>query len=84
MFFIEFKPKSYSLSDVQKQIEKTVTFVESICDDIRSRVLVPVCYAESHSSSHHRFVNSYKVSSSKGSLLIKLLNYGEDIKKALK
>lgn len=82
MFFIEVKGRSYSLSEVKEQIENTISIIESVCNQIKRRVLVPVCYAKSHPKDNKRFISSYRVKSSNGPLTIVLLNYGEDIKKA--
>jgi hypothetical protein len=84
MFFVEVKSGNYSLDEVKEQIEKTVSLIESICSSIKDRVLVPVCYADRHPRRHERFISCYTVHSSKGPLQIRLLNFGEDLKKALK
>lgn len=84
IFFVEVKGRSYDLGEVKTQIEKTIALVEQICADIRDRIMVPVCYADRHPKDHERFIVSYRVSSSRGPLVISLLNYGDDIKKALR
>jgi hypothetical protein len=83
LFFVEVKGREYSLDHVKEQIEKTISLTESICGNLRNRVIIPVCYAERHPKKHERFMESYKVRSSKGALKIKLLNTGENIEKAL-
>lgn len=84
MFFIECKPRGYSIDEVKEQIETSIKTITQCYSDINKSVIVPVCYAESHSSSHNRTIASYKVATPKGPLGIKLLNYEEDICKALR
>ncbi len=84
MFFVECKTRAYHLSEVQQQIENSINIVATIFREINRAVIVPVCYAESHSSAQSRSVSSYKVHSPKGPLEIKLLDNGEDICRALR
>jgi hypothetical protein len=84
MFFVEVKPKNYSLREVKEQIENTIGIVAKLFTLINDIALVPVCYSESHSHSSNRTVDSYKVRTQKGPLVIKLLNYGDNICKTLK
>lgn len=84
MFFVECKPAGYSLREVKEQIENSINVVGKAFGQISGDVLIPVCYSKSHSSGCERAIDSYRVKSPKGLLTIKLLNYGDDITKALK
>jgi len=80
-FIIEFKSKSYHLSEVREKLQESMNMLKSCLDNIDQIIAYPVIYADSHSSLQKRALLSYRVTWQRP-ILIKLLNWGDDICKA--